>query len=70
MEDKICLFVVANNSKLREDASSLEDGTETPMILTNWRNSLGVYFETQRKKDWMSSKRRHDLCEIKKTGMI
>lgn len=40
MEDKIYLLTRAGNSKLIELASSLEDRTETQIILTNWRNSL------------------------------
>lgn len=39
-EDKLCLFITADNPMLIESASSLEDRFEIQIILTNWRNSL------------------------------
>lgn len=39
-EDKLCLFITADNPMLIEFASSLEDRLEIQITLTNWRNSL------------------------------
>lgn len=51
VEDKIHLFVRADKSELTELASSLEDRTETQIILTNWRSNLKNRWQISREID-------------------